>query len=170
MFYDEYVHGKIEADIEKLRNNLLSGKLFVHGNYQVFMPDLYGLAEWVFHEELGYEPKGLLRKPYHVYSDWWNDLGASKVDMIRNPHVGVEHRICHLRNNREFKKWFKYQTTGIVTGMYDALALVLGNADFDGDTVCAFVNQQFVDAVQMEFKAGNGRLVVKKQEYLIQYL
>lgn len=163
LFYDEYVHGKIEADIEKLKNNLLSGKLFVHGNYQVFMPDLYGLAEWVFHEELGCEPKGLLRKPYHVYSDWWNDRGVSTVDMIRNPHVGMEHRICHVRNNREFKKWFKYQTTGIVTGLYDALALVLGNADFDGDTVCAFDNQQFIDAVQREFKAGNGRLVVKKE-------
>lgn len=161
LFYDKYVHGKIEEDIEKLRNNLLSGKLFVHGNYQVFMPDLYGLAEWVFHDELGHEPEGLLRKPYHIYSDWWNEKGATKVDMIRNPAVGMEHRICHLRNNRELKKWYKYQTTGIVTGMYDALALVLGNADFDGDTVCTFDNQQFIDAVEREFKAGNGRLVVK---------
>ena len=162
LFYDKYVHGKIEDDIEKLRNNILSGKLFVHGNYQVFMPDLYGLAEWTFHEELGREPQGLLRKPYDIYSDWWNDVGAFKVDVIRNPHVGMEHRICHLRNNRELKKWYKYQTTGIVTGMYDALALVLGNADFDGDTVCTFDNQQFIDAVQREFKAGNGRLVVKR--------
>lgn len=161
LFYDEYVHKKIEDDIEKLRNNLLSGKLFVHGNYQVFMPDLYGLAEWTFHDELGHEPQGLLKKPYHIYSDWWNEIGSTKIDMIRNPAVGMEHRICHLRNNRELKKWYKYQTTGIVTGMYDALALVLGNADFDGDVVCGFDNKQFIDAAQREFKAGNGRLVVK---------
>lgn len=161
LFYDEYVHGKIEEDIEKLRNNLLAGKLFVHGNYQVFMPDLYGLAEWAFHDELGHEPQGLLKEPYHIYSDWWNEIGASKVDMIRNPAVGMEHRICQLRNNRELKKWYKYQSTGIVTGMYDALALVIGNADFDGDTVSTFDNQQFIDAVQREFDAGNGRLVVK---------
>lgn len=163
LFYDKYVHGKIEADIEKLRNNILAGKLFVHGNYQVFMPDLYGLAEWAFHDELGHEPMGLLKKPYHIYSNWWNNEGTLKVDMIRNPHVGMEHRICHLRNNRELKKWYKFQSTGIVTGMYDALALVLGNADFDGDTVCCFDNQEFIDAVQREFKAGNGRLVVKKE-------
>jgi len=67
LFYDEYVHKKIETDIEKLKNNVLCGKLFVHGNYQVFMPDLYGLAEWVFHDELGYEPRGLLKKPYHIF-------------------------------------------------------------------------------------------------------
>lgn len=165
LFYDKYVHSKIEADIEKLRNNLLAGKLFVHGNYQVFMPDLYGLAEWAFHDELGREPQGLLKEPYDIYSDWWNDRGAFNVDMIRNPHVGMEHRICHLRNNKELKKWYKYQTTGIVTGMYDALALVIGNADFDGDTVATFDSKPFIDAVQREFKAGNGRLVVKDEPY-----
>ena len=162
LFYDDYVHGKIQTDIEKLRNNVLAGKLFVHGNYQVFMPDLYGLAEWTFHDELGYEPQGLLKNAYDIYSDWWNERCVSEVDMIRNPAVGMEHRICQLRNNRELKKWYKYQTTGIVTGMYDTLALALGTADFDGDTVCTFDNQQFIDAVNREFEAGHGRLVIKE--------
>lgn len=162
LFYDKYVHGKVEEDIKKLKNNLLSGKLFVKGNYQVFIPDLYGLAEWAFHDELGYEPKGLLKKPYHIYSDWWNDRGAVTVDIMRNPAVGMEHRIGHLRNNRELKKWFKFQTTGIVTGMYDTLALALNGADYDGDTVCTTDNVHLINAVKREFKAGNGRLVVKK--------
>lgn len=162
LFYDKYVHGKIEEDIKKLKNNILSGKLFVRGNYQVFIPDLYGLAEWAFHDELGHEPQGLLRKPYHIYSDWWNERGATTVDIMRNPAVGMEHRIGHLRNNRELKKWFKFQTTGIVTGMYDTLALALNGADCDGDTVCTSDNIYLINAVKREFKAGNGRLVVKK--------
>lgn len=162
LFYDQYVHGKIEEDIKKLKNNILSGKLFVKGNYQVFIPDLYGLAEWALHDELGHEPQGLLRKPYHIYSDWWNDRGAVTVDIMRNPAVGMEHRIGHLRNNRELKKWFKFQTTGIVTGMYDTLALSLNGADYDGDTVCTTDNIHLINAVKREFKAGNGRLVVKK--------
>ena len=162
LFYDQYVHSKIEEDIKKLKNNILSGKLFVRGNYQVFIPDLYGLAEWAFHDELGYEPKGLLRKPYYIYSDWWNDRGTVTVDIMRNPAVGMEHRIGHLRNNRELKKWFKFQTTGIVTGMYDTLALALNGADYDGDTVCTSDNVHLINAVKREFKAGNGRLVVKK--------
>ena len=162
LFYDQYVHSKIEEDIKKLKNNILSGKIFVRGNYQVFIPDLYGLAEWAFHDELGHEPQGLLRKPYHIYSDWWNDRKAVTVDIMRNPAVGMEHRIGHLRNNFELKKWFKFQTTGIVTGMYDTLALALNGADYDGDTVCTSDNKHLINAVKREFRAGNGRLVVKK--------
>lgn len=162
LFYDKYIHSKIEEDIKKLKNNILSGKLFVKGNYQVFMPDLYGLAEWAFHDELGHEPEGILKKPYYIYSDWWNNRGTARVDIIRNPMIGMEHRIGHLRNNRDLKKWFKYQTTGIVTGMYDTLALALNSADFDGDTVCTTDNEHLINAVKREFKAGNGRLVVKK--------
>lgn len=162
LFYDQYVHGKIEQDIKKLKNNILSGKIFVRGNYQVFIPDLYGLAEWAFHDELGHGPQGLLKKPYHIYSDWWNDREAMTVDIMRNPAVGMEHRVGHLRNNRELKKWFKFQTTGIVTGMYDTLALALNGADYDGDIVCTTDNIHLVNAVKREFQAGNGRLVVKK--------
>lgn len=162
LYYDQYVHSKIEEDIKKLKNNILSGKIFVRGNYQVFIPDLYGLAEWAFHDELEHEPQGLLRKPYHIYSDWWNDRGAVTVDIMRNPAVGMEHRIGHLRNNRELKKWFKFQTTGIVTGMYDTLALALNGADYDGDHVCTSDCIHLINAVKRELKAGNGRLVVKK--------
>lgn len=163
LYYDKYIRSKVDEDIRKLRNNLLAGKVFVRGNYQVFMPDLFGLAEWAFHHELGREPKGLLKKPYYVYSDWWNERCVSKVDIIRNPAVGMEHRIGHVRNNKDLKKWFKYQSTGIVTGMYDTLALALGTADFDGDTVCTTDNQPLIQAVIREFKAGNGRVVLKKE-------
>lgn len=162
LFYDHYVHNKVAEDVKKLRNSLLTGKIFVNGNYQVLMPDLYGLAEWAFHHELGHEPCGLLQKPYHLYSDWWNNRSARSVDIMRNPAIGMEHRIGRLRNNREMKKWFKFQTTGIVTGMYDTLALSLNGADYDGDTVCTTDNVHLINAVKRELKAGNGRLVVKK--------
>lgn len=162
LFYDNYVHGKVVEDVRKLRNSILSGKIFVNGNYQVLMPDLYGLAEWAFHDELGHEPQGLLHKPYHIYSAWWNDRKAQSVDIMRNPAVGMEHRIGHLRNGRELTKWFKFQTTGIVTGMYDTLALSLNGADYDGDTVCTTDNIHLMNAVKRELKAGNGRLVLKK--------
>lgn len=162
LFYDKYIRSKIDADIEKFRNNILSGKIFVKGNYQVFMPDLYGLAEWAFHDELEHEPVGLLRKPYHIYCNWWNDKNTEEVDIIRNPAVGMEHRIGHLQNNDELRKWFKYQKTGVVTGMYDTLALALNSADFDGDCVLTTNNKHLIKAVKREFRTGNGRLVLKK--------
>jgi hypothetical protein len=162
LFYDRYIREKVDADIQKLKNNLLSGKQIVHGNYQVFMPDLYGFAEWIFHDELKKEPVGLLTSPFDIYSDWWNSQCVRKVDIIRNPHIGMEHRIGNLRNNRKLKKWFKYQSTGIVTGMYDTLAMALGTADFDGDNVCTTDNEQILNAVKREMDKGNGRLVIKE--------
>lgn len=163
LFYDRYIREKVDADIQKLKNNLLSGKQIVHGNYQVFMPDLYGFAEWIFYDELNREPIGLLTSPFDIYSDWWNPQCVRKVDIIRNPHIGMEHRIGNLRNNPELKKWFKYQSTGIVTGMYDTLAMALGTADFDGDNVCTTDNEQILNAVQREMDKGNGRLVIKEE-------
>lgn len=161
LFYDPYIREKIKEDLDKLKNNLLSGKVFVHGNYQVLMPDIYGLAEWAFHDELGREPKGLLTGPFDVYSDWWNERKATEVDIIRNPHVGMEHRIGKLKNSAELQRWYKYQQTGIVTGMYDTLALALGGADFDGDSVVTSNCQELIDAARRELDAGNGRLLLK---------
>jgi len=166
LFNDDYIKKKVKTDIEKLKNNILSGKQFVHGNYQVFIPDLYGLAEWVFREELGDEPKGLLKNPFDVYSNWWNKQCVKQVDIIRNPHIGMEHRIGVLRCNDELKKWFKYQSTGIVSGMYDTLAMALGTADYDGDTVITTDNKQLLHAVKRELDTGHGRLIIKRDTNL----
>lgn len=162
LFYDRYIREKVDADIKKLKNNLLSGKVIVRGNYQVLMPDLYGFAEWVFSDELKKEPIGLLTSPFDIYSQWWNNQHVKNVDIIRNPHIGMEHRIGNLKDNIDLKKWFKYQKTGIITGMYDTLAMALGTADFDGDTVCTTDNEQILNAVKREMDKGNGRLVIKE--------
>lgn len=157
LYNDTYVKSKIDADLKKLKNNLLSGKQIVRGNYQVFMPDVYGLAEYAF----GLDPKGLLHKPFYVYSNWWNQKGIKEVDIIRNPAIGMEHRIGYIQNEDAIQYWYKYLTTGIVTSMYDTLALALNGADFDGDTVCTTDNKSLLSAVKREIEAGHGRLVFK---------
>lgn len=168
LFKDKYIRGKIQEDIKKLKNNLLSGKVFVRGNYQVFTPDLYGLAEWAFRNELGHKPEGLLKNAFDIYSAWWinkskeEEKQIDKVDIIRNPAVGMEHRIGYLQDNPDLRRWYKYQNIGIVTSMYDTLALVLGNADFDGDTICTTDNKQLIDAVKRERTKGHGNLVWKE--------
>lgn len=158
LFYDEYIRSKIDNDISKLKNNILSGKQIVSGNYQVFMPDLYALAEYAF----GLEPKGLLTEPYSLYSDWWNKRDVNEVDIVRNPHIGMEHRIGKLRRTDEMIEWYKYQTTGIISSLYDTLALSLNSADYDGDTVCTTDDKYILDAVRRELAVGHGKLVYKK--------
>lgn len=162
LFNDDYIKKKVKNDIEKLKNNILCGKQFVYGNYQVFIPDLYGLAEWIFREELGNNPKGLLKNPFDIYSNWWNRQCVKQVDIIRNPHIGMEHRIGTLKYSRELKKWFKYQSTGIISGMYDTLAMALGTADYDGDNVFTTDNMPLLHAVNREIDAGHGRLIIKR--------
>ena len=157
LYHDPYVHSKMSEDVKKMRNNLLSGKQFVHGNYQFFIPDLYGLAEYIFQIPVN----GLLRQPYHIYSYWWNCQNKSEVDIIRNPHIGMEHRIGLLQNSDEIQKWYKYQTTGIITSMYDTLALALNGADYDGDTIVTSDSPYLINAVKREIASGNGHIVVK---------
>lgn len=87
---DDYVRGKMQDDIKRMKNELLSGKQRIHGHYEVFCPDIYGLAEFAF----GLDVKGLLPNPWIIYSKYWTERGVSEIDVIRNPHIAMEHRVC----------------------------------------------------------------------------
>lgn len=157
---DEYVRAKMQNDIKCMKNELLSGKQRVHGHYEVFCPDIYGLAEYAFSLEV----KGLLPNPWTTYSKYWSEHDVSKVDVIRNPHIAMEHRVCQVATSAEMQKWYKYQECTIVSSIYDTLALTLSGADYDGDTVCTTDCPQIINAVKREIESGNGNLIVKDGE------
>lgn len=157
LFNDKYIYGKVEEDIKKFRNNLLAGKIIVQGNYQTLTPDIVGLMQYAFDMPVN----GLLRKG-QIYSSYWTSKGCEQVDIIRNPHVNMEHRIGYLRTSDKMEKWYQYQTTGIITSMYDTYLLALGGADTDGDHVVCSPNQDIINAVKRELKAKHGRTVVFK--------
>lgn len=157
LFNDKYIYGKIQEDIQKLRNNLLAGKVIVRGNYQTLTPDILGLLQYAF----GLPVEGLLRKG-QIYSNYWSGQRKEKVDIIRNPHINMEHRIGYLRKSKKMDRWYEYQTTGILTSMYDTYLLALGGADTDGDHVCCIPDCNIIDAVIREIKSGNGRTVIFK--------
>ena len=157
---DDYIRNKMQDDIKRLKNELLSGKQRIHGHYEVFCPDIYGLAEYAF----GLEVKGLLLHPWNIYSKYWSKHGASEVDVIRNPHIAMEHRVCQVVTSTEMQKWYRHQESTIISSMYDTLALALSGADYDGDTVCTTDCPQIINAVKREMAAGNGNLIVKDGE------
>ena len=157
---DDYVRGKMQDDIKRMKNELLSGKQRIHGHYEVFCPDIYGLAEFAF----GLDVKGLLPNPWIIYSKYWTERGVSEIDVIRNPHIAMEHRVCQVITSAEMQKWYKYQECTIVSSMYDTLALALSGADYDGDTVCTTDSLQIINAVKREMESGNGNLIVKDGE------
>ena len=157
LFNDKYIYGKIEEDIKKFRNNLLAGKIIVQGNYQTLTPDIVGLMQYTFDMPVN----GLLRRG-QIYSSYWSSKECKQVDIIRNPHINMEHRIGYLRTSDKMRKWYRYQTTGILTSMYDTYLLALGGADADGDHVVCSPNQDIINAVKRELDSGHGRTVVFK--------
>lgn len=157
LFNDKYIYGKIEDDIKKLKNNLYSGKVIVEGNYQTLTPDIYALLQYAF----GLPVNGLLRKG-QIYSAYWSGRNVKLVDIIRNPHINMEHRLGYIRQSEKMDDWYEFQTTGIITSMYDTYLLALGGADTDGDHVCCTPNTDIINAVMREIIAEHGRTVIFK--------
>lgn len=155
---DPYIKKKIERDLKSLRLRCYAGKIIVDGNYQVLTPDLYALAQAAF----GQTVTGLL-KAGEIYSNYWNnqyrsfmtsdgdiwyEKGIDEVDVIRNPHIAVEHCPAKVVKNEDMNYWFKYQDTGIIFNAYDSFALRLNSADFDGDHVLTTSSKIIIDAAK----------------------
>lgn len=163
LFNDKYIRNKVQEDIKGLKSKILSGKTFVNGNYQVLTVDVYAMLEYSF----GQPVIGLLQKN-KMYSNYWNMTIADKrhneqeIDIIRNPHIATEHRICKLANSVKMQEWFKYQNTGIITGIHDTILLALNSADADGDHVGTIYNEEIIKAVKREIKRGHCRTIVYK--------
>ena len=143
LMFDNYVQGKMKDDLREMKRRSYAGKILISGNYQVFTPDLYGLAQYAF----GLEVTGLL-PAYSVYSAYWIKKSVDKVDIIRNPHIAQEHRIAKVDCNEDMLRWFKYQSTGIVTSLYDSIPMALNGADFDGDHVMTSSSNVLIKAVE----------------------
>lgn len=173
LFSDAYFKEKVAEDIKGLKKRALAGKELIDGNYQFLVPDLYGLAQYCFGERK-HDEIGILR-PYEVYSNWWlNHYGEvpEELAVIRNPHIFMEARVVNLirestesmdkgeqSRREEIFKWFKYQTTGIITDAYSTIALALGTADFDGDHIQTTNSPEYISAIKRAITKGNGYTV-----------
>ena len=173
LFADSYFKEKVTEDIKGLKKRALAGKELIDGNYQFLVPDLYGLAQFCFGERE--QNKIGILSPYEVYSNWWlNYYGKvpTELAVVRNPHIFMEARVVNLvteatedmeeseqSRREEIFKWFKYQTTGIITDSYSTIALALGTADFDGDHVQTTNSKEYISAIKRAIKNGNGYTV-----------
>ena len=66
IFADDYFKRKVKEDINGIKNRILSGKLYITGNYQVLTPDIYALAQFAFGKS-GEEVTGLLKSEEIYY-------------------------------------------------------------------------------------------------------
>lgn len=164
--FDPYIRKKIENDLESLQRRIFMGKIILYGNYQTAIPDLLALMQHICSMPV----VGALKKG-EIYSNYWNTKEVERVSIWRNPHIACEWINTKVVNNKDTKKWFTYQNSGIVTDIYGTLALRLGTMDFDGDTIASVHSDIIYNAVEradihtirfIPYKDENAKGVKKK--------
>ena len=181
LFNDEFIRKKVKQDLKSAKERSYVGKIIVNGNYQTLTPDLFALMQHIF----GLPVTGLL-KYNQIYSNYWNFHleGTPWVDIIRSPHIAMEHSPVQVITSWEMEKWFAYQKTGIIIGVFgNTIALKANSADFDGDHVLTVNNPVICEAAIKQFsntiyhekieypymgKKKNGKVVVSHMDEIIE--
>lgn len=160
LFNDEFVKKKAKQDLKSAKERAYVGKIVVKGNYQTLTPDLFALMQHIF----GLPVTGLL-KYNQIYSNYWNHHleGTPWVDIIRSPHIAQEHSPVQVVTSGAMEKWFVYQKTGIVIGVFgNTVALKANSADFDGDHVLTVDSPVICEAAIKQF---SNTIYHEKTEY-----
>ena len=149
LFNDEFIKKKIKQDLKSAKERAYVGKIIVKGNYQTLTPDLFALMQHIFRLPV----TGLL-KYNQIYSNYWNHHleGTSWVDIIRSPHIAMEHSPAQVVTSGQMEKWFEYQKTGIIIAVFgNTIALKANSADFDGDHILTVNNPVICEAAINQF-------------------
>ena len=149
LFNDEFIKKKIKQDLKSAKERSYVGKITVKGNYQTLTPDLFALMQHIF----GLPVTGLL-KYNQIYSNYWNHhlVGTPWIDIIRSPHIAMEHSPVQVITSGEMERWFAYQKTGIIIAVFgNTIALKANSADFDGDHVLTVNNHVICEAAIKQF-------------------
>ena len=173
LFNDEFIRKKIKQDLKSAKERSYVGKITVKGNYQTLTPDLFALMQHIF----GLPVTGLL-KYNQIYSNYWNHhlAGTPWVDIIRSPHIAMEHSPVQVITSGEMEKWFAYQKTGIIIAVFgNTIALKANSADFDGDhvltvnnpVICEAALEQFSDTIYHEKTEYPFRNKKKKEKIIV---
>ena len=127
MLFDKYVQQSILNTRDSLVEDVKGGKLLMEGSRTVYMlPDFYAFCERLF---LGDDnSKGLLNAD-EVSCALYD--GNIKLNLLRSPHLYLEHCIHTNKRSEELSKWFK--TNGVHVSVNSTASHQLA-ADWDGDT------------------------------------
>lgn len=180
LFNDEFIRKKVKQDLKSAKERSYVGKITVKGNYQTLTPDLFALMQHIFNLPV----TGLL-KYNQVYSNYWNHHleGTPWIDIIRSPHIAMEHSPVQVVTSGQMEKWFAYQKTGIIIAVFgNTIALKANSADFDGDhvltvdnpVICGAAIKQFSNTIyheKAEYPYGGvkkkGKIVISNMDEII---
>lgn len=191
---DIYVNDQIKKMIMGILNKAKCGKLYPehNSNYEFMISDPYALAQWAFNwlQWTKYGTKGVengavtdvvkkngigLIPPNHVYSRYWLDKNVSKIDACRSPMTDIaEHNILEVCNKDNIPEdiflemgiYYRYIRSGIIYGLHDLSVIRHSDSDFDGDMVCTFDSDVFInnvwDVMPTTYDKGVDKMEVEK--------
>ncbi|MGZ9868133.1 hypothetical protein ACU3L3_06900 [Priestia endophytica] len=120
-----------------------AGKLNINGKYTFVSPDLYAYCEFLFKGEK--HPKGLLKNG-EVYCRLYDE---GKLDLLRSPHLYIEHSIRQNVKDDEKAKWFC--TNAVYTSIEDIISKIL-QFDNDGDKLLVVKDETLIKVAERAIK------------------
>jgi len=121
-----------------------AGKVDIDGKYTFICPDLYAFCEYLIS---GIEnPKGLLADG-EVYCNLYKE--ENKLDLLRSPHLFLEHAVRSNVIDKEKKRWFV--TNGVYTSTHDVISKIL-MFDVDGDKSLVCADKTLIEVAERNIK------------------
>lgn len=154
---DQYIKSKIADVRDSLIDDAKAGKIIMQGSRNCFiLPDIIGFGQWLF----GLDITGGLEAEEVSCKLFDNDV---EVDMLRSPHLYIEHVIVTNKIKEQYKKY--YTTCGIYTSINSTSSLVLAY-DVDGDRATCIPNikefkssHAYVEAAKAHLKDGKAEVL-----------
>jgi len=158
LFNDKYTKEKIRDMIITRIEQACLGRLVVNGNYQAIVADPYALCQWI----TGQEVTGLLYDG-EFYSDFWRTHDIDKFACARSPMTWrgewavVTNKYKPYANEdgvvsdeeieraEKIAKYYRYNTSGIITNVYGIYTLTFAGSDFDFDILFTTDNKQIIN-------------------------
>lgn len=141
---EAYSRESLKAIRKRMLLDAKSGKIKSLNKRLFACPDLYGVCEWLFcHDE---HPKGLLKNGEVACKIFRRH---DKVDVLRSPHLAMEHGLRNIVQNQDVYDWF--YTNGIYMSMHDLLSRLL-QCDWDGDELNVVADPLIVSIAERNIK------------------
>ena len=143
---DEHFRQILRDTKNKLVKQGRGGRFPIEGKYTFLVPDLYAFCQWLFLRDKN--PSGLLKNG-EVSCKLYGDR---KLDVLRSPHLWMEHAIRNNFIDDMTKKYFI--TKGIYTSVHDPISRIL-QFDNDGDTALVCSDDLLISIAERNIKNNN---------------
>lgn len=144
---EAYSKETLKAIKKKWILNARSGSIKTRCKRLFVIPDMYAACEyWFCHIK---EPVGLLKVGEVACAIYRNH---EKLDILRSPHLYMEHSIQTVSNNPIVYDWF--QTNGVYTSCHDLISRVL-QFDVDGDMLVCVADKLLISIAERNIDEYN---------------